>query len=95
MTGSGPLGRKPAGTFNFKPPSPGQALYLEPTPKRIRVIVGGETIVEHGRSTRVDEREIVARVREAVGGFPALGDAGQPADAHRELRGSAVPAGSV
>jgi len=34
MTSTGPLGRDPAGTFNFSPPA--QALYLEPTPKRIR-----------------------------------------------------------
>jgi uncharacterized protein (DUF427 family) len=46
MTGTGPLGRKPAGTFNFEPPPPGRALYLEPTPKRIRVVVGGETVAD-------------------------------------------------
>ncbi len=46
MTGSGPFGREPAGTFNFEPPAPGQALYLEPTPKRIRVVVGGETVAD-------------------------------------------------
>jgi uncharacterized protein (DUF427 family) len=46
MTGSGPLGREPAGTFNFEPPPPGKALYLEPTPKRIRVVVGGETVAD-------------------------------------------------
>jgi uncharacterized protein (DUF427 family) len=46
MTGSGPFGREPAGTFNFEPPSPGQALYIEPSPKRIRVEVGGETVAD-------------------------------------------------
>jgi uncharacterized protein (DUF427 family) len=46
MTGSGPLGRAPAGQFNFDPPAPGLALYLEPTPKRIRVEVGGEVIAD-------------------------------------------------
>jgi uncharacterized protein (DUF427 family) len=46
MTGTGPLGRAPAGTFNFEPPAAGQALYLEPSPKRVRVIVGGETIAD-------------------------------------------------
>jgi uncharacterized protein (DUF427 family) len=46
MTATGPIGRKPAGTFNFEPPPPGKALYLEPTPKRIRVVVGGETVVD-------------------------------------------------
>jgi uncharacterized protein (DUF427 family) len=46
MTGTGPFGRKPAGRFNFDPPEPGRALYLEPTPKRVRVVVGGETIAD-------------------------------------------------
>ena len=50
MTGSGPLGRKPAGRFNFEPPPPGRALYLEPTPKRIRVEVGGEVIADSRRA---------------------------------------------
>jgi uncharacterized protein (DUF427 family) len=55
MTGNGPLGRKPAGKFNFTPPSPGQALYLEPTPKRIRVVVGGETIADSRRAMILHE----------------------------------------
>ena len=46
MTGSGPLSRQPAGEFNFEPPAPGQALYLEPSPKRVRVVVAGETIAD-------------------------------------------------
>jgi uncharacterized protein (DUF427 family) len=46
MTGTGPLGRKPAGTFNFEPPPPGRALYLEPTPKRIRAVFAGEAVVD-------------------------------------------------
>jgi uncharacterized protein (DUF427 family) len=41
MTGTGPLGRKPAGVFNSE-----RTLYLEPTPKRLRVVVGGETIAD-------------------------------------------------
>ncbi|MBV9916127.1 MAG: DUF427 domain-containing protein [Solirubrobacterales bacterium] len=46
MTGSGPLGRKPGGRFNFEPPAPGRALYLEPSPKRVRVVVGEETVAD-------------------------------------------------
>jgi uncharacterized protein (DUF427 family) len=46
MYGTGPLSRKPAGTFNFEPPPAGRAVYLEPTPKRVRVIVGGETVAD-------------------------------------------------
>jgi len=45
MTGTGPLSRTPAGHFNFEPP-PGGALYLEPTPKRIRAVVAGEAIAD-------------------------------------------------
>jgi uncharacterized protein (DUF427 family) len=46
MTGSGPFGREPAGTFNFSVPEPGRTLYLEPSPKRVRVVVGGETVAD-------------------------------------------------
>lgn len=55
MTGSGPLGREPAGEFNFEPPEPGRALYLEPTPKRIRVEVGGEVIADSRRALLLHE----------------------------------------
>ncbi len=49
MSGSGPFGREPAGQFNFETPAPGRALYLEPSPKRVRVQVGGETIADTRR----------------------------------------------
>src|SRR5436305_2013597 len=55
MNGSGPLGREPAGRFNFEPPPPGRALYLEPTPKRIRVVVGDETIADSGEALMLHE----------------------------------------
>jgi uncharacterized protein (DUF427 family) len=55
MSGTGPLGRKPAGVFNFEPPPPGQALYLEPTPKRIRVVVAGETVADSRRAMLLHE----------------------------------------
>ncbi|HWK16503.1 MAG TPA: DUF427 domain-containing protein [Solirubrobacteraceae bacterium] len=46
MTGTGPLGRTPLGSFNFEPPDPGRALFLEPSPKRVRVVVAGETVAD-------------------------------------------------
>src|ERR1700728_468356 len=55
MTGSGPLGKAPAGTFNFEVPAPGQALYLEPTPKRIRVELGGAVIADSRRAFLLHE----------------------------------------
>jgi uncharacterized protein (DUF427 family) len=55
MSGSGPFGRTPAGTFNFAAPEPGRALYLEPTPKRICVVVGGETIADSRNAMMLHE----------------------------------------
>jgi uncharacterized protein (DUF427 family) len=55
MYGSGPLSPSPAGTFNFEPPPPGSALYLELTPKRLRVQVGGETIADSTNVMLVQE----------------------------------------
>jgi uncharacterized protein (DUF427 family) len=55
MTGNGPLGKSPAGEFNFEPPPPGRTIYLEPTPKRIRVQVGGEVIADSRRAMLLHE----------------------------------------
>jgi uncharacterized protein (DUF427 family) len=52
MTGNGPLSARPAGRFNFDPPPPGQALYVEPCPKRVRVVFGGETVAD-SRGVRI------------------------------------------
>jgi uncharacterized protein (DUF427 family) len=46
MYGTGPFSRNPAGRFNFEPPPAGRVIYLEPTPRRIRVIVGQETVAD-------------------------------------------------
>jgi uncharacterized protein (DUF427 family) len=46
MYGTGPFSRTPAGEFNFDPPPAGSVLYLEPTPRRIRVVVGDETVAD-------------------------------------------------
>jgi uncharacterized protein (DUF427 family) len=50
MTGSGPLGRKPAGTFNSE-----RTLYLEPTPKRVRVVVADETVADSRQAMLLQE----------------------------------------
>lgn len=55
MTGTGPFGLHPAGEFNFEPPPPGRALYLEPTPKRVRVVVGDEVIADSRRAMLLHE----------------------------------------
>jgi uncharacterized protein (DUF427 family) len=46
MTGRGPLGKEPAGTFNFDGPPVGGALYLEPTAKRIRAELGEVVVAD-------------------------------------------------
>jgi uncharacterized protein (DUF427 family) len=55
MTGSGPFGREPGGTFNFDPPPPGRALYLEPSPRRVRVVHAGETVADSRRVMMLHE----------------------------------------
>jgi uncharacterized protein (DUF427 family) len=45
-TGTGPLGKDPAGAFNFQTPPPGGALYLEPTAKRIRAELSGVMVAD-------------------------------------------------
>jgi uncharacterized protein (DUF427 family) len=55
MTGNGPLGRGPAGQFNFQPPPAGRALYLDPSPKRIRAAFAGEVIADSRRAMMLHE----------------------------------------
>ena len=55
MSGTGPFGRKPAGTFNFESPPPGQAMYMERSPKRVRVVLGGETIADSRNALLLQE----------------------------------------
>ena len=80
MYGTGPLGKNPAGRFNFEPPPPGRALYLEPTPKRIRVEVGGETIADSCRAIMLHESGL-----QPIYYFPpedVRADVLEPADRH-------------
>ena len=49
--------------------APKQIVYSMQPDAIARVIVGGETVVERGRLTTVDEAEIVARVRETTEGW--------------------------
>src|SRR5436305_5346073 len=55
MTGSGPFAREPAGNWNFEPPAPGQAMYIEPIGKRIRVVLGGQTIADSTHTMLLSE----------------------------------------
>jgi uncharacterized protein (DUF427 family) len=55
MTGTGPLGLHPAGQFNFEPPPPGRAIYVEPSPKRVRVVVAREVVADSRRAMLLHE----------------------------------------
>ncbi len=44
--GSGPFGEQPAGSFNFDPRAPEHVLYAERSPRRVRVVLAGETIAD-------------------------------------------------
>ncbi len=45
--GTGPFGKHSTGTFNFEVAAPkGHALYFEDSPKRVRAVLGGETVVD-------------------------------------------------
>jgi uncharacterized protein (DUF427 family) len=55
MTGNGPLGRQPAGSFNFEVPVAGRALHLEPSPRRVRVVVADEVIADSRRVMMLHE----------------------------------------
>jgi uncharacterized protein (DUF427 family) len=80
MTGTGPLGRKPAGTFNFEPPPPGTALYMDPSPRWLRVMLGGETIADSRNAMLLQESG-----HQAIYYFPAedvRSDLLEPSDRH-------------
>lgn len=44
--GSGPFGEYPAGRFNFDPHAPDEVLYVESSPRRVRVVLAGQTVAE-------------------------------------------------
>ncbi len=44
--GSGPFGAHPAGSFNFDPHRPEHVMYLERSPRRVRVLLGRATVAD-------------------------------------------------
>jgi hypothetical protein len=53
--GTGPFGRTPAGTFNFRYGAPRHVLHLEDSPRRVRMVVAGETVADSTRVTLLHE----------------------------------------
>ncbi|TQN42869.1 uncharacterized protein (DUF427 family) [Blastococcus colisei] len=48
--GSAPFGSAPSGRFNFDCHPPEHVLYAEPSPRRVRVRLGGETVADSTRA---------------------------------------------
>jgi uncharacterized protein (DUF427 family) len=48
-TGTGPFGKRPGGLFNDAVSVDGGVLYFEPSPRRVRGLLGGETVVDSRR----------------------------------------------
>ena len=44
--GTGPFGRTPGGSFNFEASGPEHVLYFEDSPRRVRGVLAGETVVD-------------------------------------------------
>jgi uncharacterized protein (DUF427 family) len=59
MAGSGPFGPRPAGTFNFEVDAPRRQLYLEPSPRRIRVVVADQVIADSTAARLLHETGLV------------------------------------
>jgi uncharacterized protein (DUF427 family) len=55
MTASGPFGPKPAGRFNFEAPPAGRVVFLDPSPKRVRAVVGEQTVADSLRPLLLHE----------------------------------------
>ncbi len=55
MAGDGPFSRTPAGVFNFDYEAPAHRLYLEPSPRRLRLVVAGEVVADSTRAMLLHE----------------------------------------
>jgi uncharacterized protein (DUF427 family) len=73
--GTGPFGHAPAGRFNVDIPV-GEVLFADPSPRWIRAVRGGETVIDSRRVRMVHQHGVLARYfvpREDVR-WEALGD---------------------
>src|SRR3954468_5972680 len=56
--GSGPFGHHPAGVFNGKFEGPKHLLYFDDFPRRIRAVLGGETVIDTTRGKMLYESSL-------------------------------------
>jgi uncharacterized protein (DUF427 family) len=54
--GSGPFGQRPGGRFNFEVPRKNGVIYFEDSPRRIRALFAGETIVDSRHAKLLHEQ---------------------------------------
>jgi uncharacterized protein (DUF427 family) len=54
--GTGPFGQTPAGAFNFEIPRRTGVIYFEDSPRRIRAVFAGETIVDSRHAAMLHEQ---------------------------------------
>src|SRR4051812_49825455 len=61
--GTGPLGTKPAGDFNFSlDGAPAHRIYFEPYPRRVRAMVGDQVVLDSVRGRLLYESNIGPRL---------------------------------
>ena len=53
--GSAPFGQWPAGAFNFEPPRRRGVIYFEDSPRRVRGVLGGQTVIDSTRAKLLHE----------------------------------------
>lgn len=51
--GTGPFGHRPAGRFSFEPPE--SVVFVEPFPRRVRALAGGEAVVDSTEAVLLHE----------------------------------------
>jgi uncharacterized protein (DUF427 family) len=54
--GTGPFGQQPAGSFNFELPRRKGVIYFEDSPRRIRAVFAGETVVDSRHAKLLHEQ---------------------------------------
>src|SRR5919112_397521 len=58
--GSGPFGHRPAGRFNLEIPV-GEVLFVDPLPRWIRAVRGGETVIDSRRVRMLHQHGVLGR----------------------------------
>ena len=57
--GTGPFGHRPGGVFNFELPRRKGVIYFEDSPRRIRAMLGGETVVDSRHAKLLHEHGLL------------------------------------